>query len=117
MRKTYVRIAEIYRKQGKFDLALDSLKKGRVHGAGLGRSSLQHWPSIYQAQGRYDESDSHYARTLLKKSEKTDGKYSNGERSNRAVFLERLGTIYRDQGKQSGPPTRSSARSLPWGGR
>ncbi|HMB84256.1 MAG TPA: tetratricopeptide repeat protein, partial [Terriglobales bacterium] len=37
-------------------------------------------------------------RDLLKKSEKPDGKYSNGERSNRAVFLERLGTIYRDQG-------------------
>ncbi len=35
---------------------------------------------------------------LLKKSEKADGKYSNGEKSNRAVFLERLGTIYRDQG-------------------
>ncbi len=35
---------------------------------------------------------------LLKKSEKPDGKYSNGEKSNRAVFLERLGTIYRDQG-------------------
>src|SRR5208282_1089840 len=29
---------------------------------------------------------------------KPDGKYSTGERSNRAVFLERLGAIYRDQG-------------------
>jgi tetratricopeptide (TPR) repeat protein len=37
-------------------------------------------------------------RDLLKKSEKPDGKYSNGEKSNRAVFLERLGTIYREQG-------------------
>jgi tetratricopeptide (TPR) repeat protein len=37
-------------------------------------------------------------RDLLKKSEKAEGKYSNGERSNRAVFLERLGTIYREQG-------------------
>jgi tetratricopeptide (TPR) repeat protein len=37
-------------------------------------------------------------RDLLKKSEKADGKYSNGEKSNRAVFLERLGMIYRDQG-------------------
>jgi tetratricopeptide (TPR) repeat protein len=35
---------------------------------------------------------------LLKKSEKPDGKYSTGEKSNRAVFLERLGAIYRDQG-------------------
>src|ERR1700684_3397888 len=37
-------------------------------------------------------------RELLKKSEKADGNYSNGEKSNRAVFLERLGSIYRDQG-------------------
>src|SRR5208282_1667529 len=37
-------------------------------------------------------------RDLLTKSEKPDGKYSSGEKSNRAVFLERLGTIYRDQG-------------------
>jgi tetratricopeptide (TPR) repeat protein len=53
--------------------------------------------SIYQAQGRYDEAIP-IMRGLLKKSEKSDGKYSNGEKSNRAVFLERLGTIYRDQG-------------------
>src|SRR5208283_3245208 len=53
--------------------------------------------AIYQAQGRYDEAIP-IMRELLKKSEKPDGKYSNGEKSNRAVFLERLGTIYRDQG-------------------
>ncbi len=35
---------------------------------------------------------------LLKKSEKPDGDYSGSAKSNRAVFLERLGTIYRDQG-------------------
>ena len=53
--------------------------------------------AIYQAQGRYDEAIPIMS-DLLKKSEKPDGKYSNGEKSNRAVFLERLGTIYRDQG-------------------
>src|SRR5260370_41197540 len=53
--------------------------------------------AIFQAQGRYDEAIP-IMRDLLKKSEKADGKYSNGEKSNRAVFLERLGTIYREQG-------------------
>jgi len=33
---------------------------------------------------------------VLKKTEKPDNNYNQGERSNRAVFLERLGTIYRD---------------------
>jgi len=32
----------------------------------------------------------------LQKSEKSDNNYSQGEKNNRAVFLERLGTIYRD---------------------
>ena len=94
--QTYVRIAEIYRKQGKFDLALDNLKKAES----MVQDSVEvpyNIAAIYQAQGRYDEAIP-IMLDLLKKSEKADGKYSNGEKSNRAVFLERLGTIYRDQG-------------------
>jgi len=94
--QTYVRIAEIYRKQGKFDLALENLKKA----GSMVQDSFEvpyNIAAIYQAQGRYDEAIP-IMRDLLKKSEKADGKYTNGEKSNRAVFLERLGTIYRDQG-------------------
>jgi tetratricopeptide (TPR) repeat protein len=97
--QTYVRIAEIYRKQGKFDLALDHLKKAES----MVQDSVEvpyNIAAIYQAQGRFDEAIP-IMRDLLKKSEKADGKYSNGEKSNRAVFLERLGTIYRDQGNNS----------------
>jgi tetratricopeptide (TPR) repeat protein len=94
--QTYVRIAEIYRKQGKFDLALDNLKKAES----MVQDSVEvpyNIAAIYQAQGRFDEAIP-IMRDLLKKSEKPGGGYSNGERSNRAVFLERLGMIYRDQG-------------------
>ncbi len=94
--QTYVRIAEIYRKQGKFDLALEHLKKAET----MVQDSVEgpyNIAAIYQAQGRYDEAIP-IMRDLLKKSEKPDGKYSAGEKSNRAVFLERLGTIYREQG-------------------
>jgi tetratricopeptide (TPR) repeat protein len=94
--QTYVRIAEIYRKQGKFDVALDNLKKAES----MVQDSVEvpyNIAAIYQAQGRYDEAIP-IMRDLLKKSEKPEGKYSNGEKSNRAVFLERLGSIYRDQG-------------------
>ena len=97
--QTYVRIAEIYRKQGKFDLALDNLKKAES----MVQDSVEvpyNIAAIYQAQGRYEEAVP-IMRDLLKKSEKPDGKYSNGERSNRAVFLERLGTICRDQGNNA----------------
>ncbi len=94
--QTYVRIAEIYRKQGKFDLALDNLKKAES----MVQDSIEvpyNIASIYQAEGRYDEAIP-IMKDLLKKSEKADGNYSGSAKSNRAVFLERLGTIYRDQG-------------------
>ncbi|MFY9702053.1 MAG: tetratricopeptide repeat protein [Terriglobales bacterium] len=97
--QTYVRIAEIYRKQGKFDLALDNLKKA----GSMVQDSVEvpyNIAAIYQAQGRYDDAIPIMV-DLLKKSEKADGKYSNGERSNRAVFLERLGSIYREQGNNA----------------
>ncbi|MBI1740654.1 MAG: tetratricopeptide repeat protein [Candidatus Koribacter versatilis] len=94
--QTYVRIAEIYRKQGKFDTALENLKKAET----MVQDSLEvpyNIAAIYQAQGRYDEG-AQVLKDLLKKAEKPDGHYTQGEKSNRAVFLERLGTIYRDQG-------------------
>ena len=94
--QTYVRIAEIYQKQGKFDAALDNLKKSQS----MVQDSLEvpyRMAAIYQAQGRYDDAVQ-VMKDLLKKSEKPDNSYTQGEKSNRAVFLERLGTIYRDQG-------------------
>ncbi len=97
--QTYVRIAEIYQRQGKFDDALDNLKKS----GSMVQDSLEvpyRMAAIYQAQGRYDEA-LELMKDLVKKSERPDNSYSQGERSNRAVFLERLGTIYRDQGNNS----------------
>jgi tetratricopeptide (TPR) repeat protein len=94
--QTYVRIAEIYRKQGKFEPALENLKKAST----MVPDSFEvpyTIASIYQAQGRYDEAIP-IMRDLLKKTEKTDGSYSGSAKTNRAVFLERLGTIYRDAG-------------------
>jgi len=94
--QTYVRIAEIYRKQGKFDLALESLKKAES----MVQDSVEvpySMAAVYQAQGRFDEA-SQILQNLVKKTEKTDGNYNQSERNNRAVFLERLGSVYRDQG-------------------
>src|SRR3989442_914218 len=92
--QTYVRIAEIYRKTGKFDLALENLKKAET----MVQDSIEvpyNEAAVYQAQGRYDEA-AQTLQDLLKKTEKPDNSYTQGERNNRAVFLERLGTIYRE---------------------
>ena len=88
--QSYIRISEIYRRQGKYDLALESLKKAD----GLVPDSAEvayNMAAVYQAEGRYDDATK-LLQDLLKKA---DG--SQADRNNRAIFLERLGMIYREQ--------------------
>jgi tetratricopeptide (TPR) repeat protein len=96
--RTYIRMAEIYRKQGKLDLALQSLKKAGSMVQDSDQVSYD-TASIYQAQGRYDDAVQEL-QALLKRTEKADNKYSQDDSDNRAIFLERLGTVYRDNGNQ-----------------
>ncbi|MGO9084034.1 MAG: tetratricopeptide repeat protein [Candidatus Sulfotelmatobacter sp.] len=93
--ESYVRMAEIYRRQGKYDLALDSLKKADTLAPDQAQVAYN-MAAVYQSQGRYDEAIK-ILQDLLKKTEKNDTAYSQGERNNRAIFLERLGMIYREQ--------------------
>jgi len=85
--QTYLRIAEIYRKQEKYDLALESLKKAET----MVPDSMEvpyNVALVYQAQGRSDEA-AKILQDLLRKTEKPDNNYSQSDRSNRAVFIER----------------------------
>ena len=94
--EAFISMAEIYRKTGKFDLALDNLKKAQS----MVQDSLEvpyNIAAVYQSQGRYDDAIP-VLQDLLKKSEKPESSYSQSEKNNRAVFLERLGTVYRDNG-------------------
>ena len=93
--QTYLKIAEIDRRNGKFDEALENLKKAES----LVQDSIEvpyNIAAVYQSQGRYDEATK-VLQDLLDKTEKKDNSYSAGEKNNRAVFLERLGTIYREE--------------------
>src|SRR5438093_13761244 len=88
-----LRIAEIYRQTGKFDQALDYLKRAE----GLVQDSVEvqyNIALVYEAQGKYEEA-AQALQNVLKRSEKADNNYPAGERNNRAVFMERLGIIYR----------------------
>ena len=96
--QTYLRMAEIYRRNGKFDLALENLKKAES----MVQDSMEvpyNIAAVYQAQGRYDEA-AEILQDLVKKTDKPDNSYSQSEKNNRAVFLERLGTVYRDNNSQ-----------------
>lgn len=93
--QTYLRISEIYRRQGKYDEALDSLRKAQA----MVPDALEvpyNIAVVYEAQGRYDDGE-RILLDLLKRTEKPDSSYSQSERNNRGIFIERLGMIYRDQ--------------------
>lgn len=89
-----LRMAEIYRRMGKFDLAMENLKKAEA----LNQDSLEipyTEATVLEAQGKYDDAASTLQK-LLARTSSPDGNYSAGERNNRTLFLERLGAIYRE---------------------
>ena len=93
--QTYLNMSEIYRRTGRFDDALQTLQKA----SSMVQDSVEvpyRTAAIYEVQGRYDEA-AQVLQDLLKKTEKPDNNYNSGERNNRAIFLERLGSVYRDQ--------------------
>ena len=93
--QTFLRMSEIYRRQGHYDQALDSLKKAQA----LVPDALEvpyNMAVVYEAQGRYDDA-AKVLQDLIKKTEKPDGNYSQSERNNRGIFMERLGMVYRDE--------------------
>ncbi|HZP23095.1 MAG TPA: tetratricopeptide repeat protein [Terriglobales bacterium] len=92
--QTYMRIAEVDRRNGKFDQAMDALKKA----AAIVPDSVEvqyNIALIDEVQGKNDDA-AQILSTLLQKSEHADGDYSAADKNNRALFLERLGTIYRE---------------------
>src|SRR5215469_4214327 len=89
-----LRIAEIYRRMGKFDKALENLKKAEA----MVQDSLEvpyNEALVLEAQGKFDEA-AEILQRLLARNTRPDGNYSAGERNNRALFLERLGNVYRE---------------------
>jgi tetratricopeptide (TPR) repeat protein len=102
--QTYVRMSEIYRHQGKYDLALDSLKKADALVPDMAAVAYN-MAAVYEAQGRYDDAIK-LLQDLLKKTDSNQ----QDDRNNRAIFLERLGTIYRDQ--ENYPAAVDSFRQL-----
>jgi len=95
--QTYMRIAEIYRRNGKFDQAQEALKKA----AAIVPDSLElqyNIAVINDSQGKYDDAIQ-ILTGLLQKTDHPDNQYDASDRNNRAVFLERLGTVYREANK------------------
>jgi tetratricopeptide (TPR) repeat protein len=92
-----IHISEIERRQGHYDQALATLKKAKP----LAQDSMElsyNEALIYDSLGRYDEAIA-VLNTLVKAATHADGKYTDGEKSNRAIFLDRLGIVEKEANK------------------
>jgi tetratricopeptide (TPR) repeat protein len=92
-----VHIAEIQRRQGHYDEALATLEKAKTQVQDSLEISFNE-ALIYDALGKYDQATG-VLTGIIDSSSHPDGKYTDQEKQNRAIFLNRLGLIYREQNK------------------
>ena len=92
-----LRIGEIERQQGNYNDALATLKKASAQSSDSLEVSYNE-ALTYDALGRYDDAEQ-ILEKLATSTEHTSGQYSDGEKNNRSIFLDRLATIYREQNK------------------
>lgn len=92
-----VHISEILRRQGKYEEALAQVKKAVKKDpdsleAGYNEGLL------LDVLGRYDESAQVYEH-MVDLTSHANGAYTADEKNNRAIFLERLGSVYHEENK------------------
>jgi len=91
------RISEIQRRQGKYDEALATIRKARAKDpdsleAGYNEGLL------LDVLGRYDEAVTVYQK-MVDLTGHANGAYTQDEKANRSIFLERLGSVYHEENK------------------
>jgi tetratricopeptide (TPR) repeat protein len=92
-----VHIAEIQRRQNKFEDALATIKKARK----LDPTSLEAGYNeglLLDVLGRFDEATQTYL-AMVDLTSHANGAYTDEEKNNRGIFLERLGAVYLEQNK------------------
>jgi tetratricopeptide (TPR) repeat protein len=92
-----VHISEIQRRQGHYDDALATLEKAKAQAPDSLEINFNE-ALIFDALGKYDQATG-VLTTLVEGTSHPDGKYSDQEKQNRAIFLNRLGAIYREEDK------------------
>ena len=92
--QSLIRAADLQRQNGHYEQALATLKKA----AALAPDSLElkyNEALVYDSLGRYNDSIATF-KDMLASTAHTDGKYTDEERNNRALLLDRLGIVYRE---------------------
>ena len=94
---SYLRLAQIDRQEGHFDAAGQELEKAKS----LAPDNLEiplEQARLADTLGQDDKAVT-ILQGLVKQSERPEGQYTASEANNRAIFLERLGMVYRGQNK------------------
>ncbi len=94
---SYLRIGQIYRRMNNYDAALQNLLNAQL----LRPDSIEvtyNLALLYEEENKYDQALAKL-NDLLKTTEKKEGDYSPAELTNRGIFLERLGVVYRKMEK------------------
>ena len=94
---SYVRLAQLDRQMGNFDDARKELEQARA----LAPDNLEipYQEAVLEDTLGNEDKAITLLQEVLKKTEQPNGKYNPAEANNRAVYLQRLGTIYRGQEK------------------
>jgi tetratricopeptide (TPR) repeat protein len=92
-----VRISDIERRQGHYDEALATLEKAKGQAPDSAELSFNE-ALIYDALGKYDQAIA-VLNTMVTNSAHPDGNYTEPEKQNRAIFLNRLAGVDREQNK------------------
>ena len=92
-----IRISEIQRRQGQFEDALATIQKARK----LDPNSLEAGYNeglLLDVLGRFDEAVKTY-QAMVDLTSHANGAYTNEEKTNRSIFLERLGAVSLEENK------------------
>jgi len=98
--QSLIREADLQRQQGHYELALSTLKKASA----LVSDNLEleyNEALCYDALGQFDDAIK-TLKGMLAATIATDGKYSDQDRGNRALFLGRLGIVQNEAGNTAG---------------
>jgi tetratricopeptide (TPR) repeat protein len=91
------RISEIQRRKGKYNEALATIRKARAKDPNSLEAGYNEG-LLLDVLGRYDESVAVYQK-MAELTEHANGAYTQEEKANRTIFLERLGSVYHEQNK------------------
>lgn len=92
-----IKIAEIQRLQGHYNEALVTLTKAKTLNTANDNLELAFNEAVlFDSLGKYDDAIA-TLQSVLASTTKLDRKYSEPEKSNRAIFLDRLAIVYREK--------------------